>query len=129
LSGVNSMAKNGIKVVKKALEKGFFSKGARVFLFTEKSDYKDFIRMFVVSDFFRGKNNKERLGEVFDVMEEFGAKDMIAKVSLCVAMTKREYEKEFGRGVFLGVDLHKTYRGMRSRPKFHQPVQSRRKLA
>jgi len=115
-----SVAKNGIKVVEKALEKGFGSKGAKVFFFAEKSDYKGFIRMFVVSDFFRYKSEKERLGEVFDVMREFGAEDAITKVSLCVAMTRREYEKEFGRGTFLGVDLYKTFRGMKSRPKSHK---------
>ena len=56
------MARNGIKIVEKALKKGFDSKGANVSLFAEESDYKDFIRMFVISDFFRRKTNKERLG-------------------------------------------------------------------
>ncbi len=117
------MAKNGVKVVASALEKGFASKGAKVYFFAEKSDYKDFIRMFVISDFFRSKSEKERLGEIFSIMEENGAKDAIAKISLCVAMTKREYEKEFGRDVFLGVDLDKTYEGMKSRPRFQRAVQ------
>lgn len=117
------VAKNGIKGVRKALEKGFASKGAKVFLFTEKSDYKDFIRMFVVSDFFRNKTEKERLGEIFSMLEENGPKEAVAKISLCVAMTSKEYAREFGRYTFLGVDLHKTYRGMKSRPKLHRPVQ------
>ena len=114
---VTFMAKNGIKIVERALEKGFRSKGAEVRLFTEKSDYKDFIRMFVVSDFFRRKTEKERLGEIFSILEENGAKDSIVKISLCVAMTKREYEKEFGRDVFLGIDLHKTARELKVRPR------------
>ena len=60
------MAKNGtINLVRKALEKGFAAKGTKVRLFTEKSDYKDFVRMFVISDYFRGKGDKERLGEFF----------------------------------------------------------------
>ena len=115
------MAKNGIKVVEKALEKGFNAKGAVARFFTEKSDYKDFVRMYVISDFFRGRNNKERLGEIFDVMKDFGAKDMIAKMSLCVAMTEREYVREFGRGTFLGVKLHETYREMKSRHVHRSP--------
>jgi len=115
------MAKNGIKIVERALKKGFAANGAEVRFFAEKSDYKDFIRMYVISDFFRAKNNKERLGEIFDVLAQFGAKEMIAKVSLCVAMTEGEYEKEFGRDVFLGVDLHKTYREMKSRQIHRSP--------
>jgi len=91
------MAKNGIGVVRKALEKGFSSRGAKATFFTEKSDYKDFIRMFVVSDFFRRKSNKERLGEIFSILEENGAKDSLSKISLCVAMTRREYDREFGK--------------------------------
>ena len=112
-----------------ALERGFSSKGAKAFFFTEETDYKDFVRMFVISDFFRNMTDKERLGEVFSMLEEYGAKDAVSKISLCVAMTKKEYDKEFGPYTFLGVDLHKTYRGMKSRPKFHRPVQGRRKSA
>ena len=120
------MAKDGIKIVEKALEKGFSFKGAKLFYFrTEKSDYKNFIRMFVISDFFRGKNEKERLGEVLSMLEENGAKDVMTRISLCVVMTKREYEREFGRGVFLGVDLPKTARTMKSRPKLHRLTQIR----
>ncbi len=119
--GCMSVARDRIKRVEKALKKGFAAKGVAVRLFTEKSDYKDFIRMYVISNFFRGKSNKERLGEVFAILEEFGAKDAIAKISLCVAMTEREYEREFGQGVFLGVDLHKTYRRMKSRQVHRSP--------
>jgi hypothetical protein len=115
------MARNGIKIVERALESGFRSKGAKVWVFAEKSDYKDFIRMFVVSDFFRRKRQKDRLGEIFSMLEENGANDAIAKISLCVPMTKREYDKEFGlgllRGPFLGVGLRKAGRAMKSRPK------------
>ena len=49
------MAKDQIKIVERALESGFHSKGVRVWILAEKSDYKDFIRMYVISDFFRGK--------------------------------------------------------------------------
>ncbi len=96
------MAKNGIKYVEEALKKGFASKGAKGFFFTEKSDYKDFIRMFVISDLFRRKTEKERLGEIFDMLEENGAKDAIAKISLCIAMTRSEYEREFGKDTWFG---------------------------
>ena len=120
------MAKDGVKIVELALEKGFSSKGAKLFYFrAEKSDYKNFIRMFVISDFFRGKREKERLGEVLSMLEENGAKDVMTRISLCVVMTKREYEREFGRGVFLGVDLHKTARTMKLRPKLHRLTQVR----
>ncbi|SRR6266566_784540 len=121
------VAKDGIKIVERALESGFRSKGVRVWIFAEKSDYKDFIRMFVISDFFRGKREKDRLGEIFSMMEENGAKGAIAKISLCVPMTKREYDKEFGRGFlrgpFLSVGLQKTGRAMKSRPKVHRLAQ------
>ena len=122
-----SLVENGIKVIEKALEKGFASKGAKLSYFAaELSDYKNFIRMFVVSDYFRKKSEKERLGEIFSTLEQHGAKNTIARISLCVTMTMNEYEKEFGRGVFLGVDLHKTFRGMRSRPRLHKPLRVRK---
>jgi hypothetical protein len=78
------------ETVEKALKKGFAAKSAAVRFFTEKSDYKDFVRMYVISNFFRGKTNKERLGEIFAILEDFGAKDASAKISWCVAMTERE---------------------------------------
>ena len=115
------MAKDGIKMVERALEGGFRSKGSKAWIFAEKSDYKDFIRMYVISDFFRGKREKDRLGEVFSMLEQNGAKGAIAKISLCVAMTKREYDRELGRGFlrgpFLGVGLQKSARELKSRPK------------
>jgi hypothetical protein len=115
------VAKDGIKIVKQALESGFRSKGARVWILAEKSDYKDFIRMYVISDFFRGKREKDRLGEIFSMLEQNGAKEAITKISLCVPMTKREYDKEFGRsllrGPFMGVGLQKAARERKSRPK------------
>jgi len=116
-----SVAKDTIRTVERALKKGFAAKDAVVRFFTEKSDYKDFIRMYVISNFFRGKTNKGRLGEIFSILEDFGAKDEIAKISLCVAMTEREYEREFGRDVFLGVKLHETYRNMKSRHIHRSP--------
>jgi len=115
------MARDGIKIVERALERGFRSKGAKVWVFVEKSDYKDFIRMFVISDFFRRKREKDRLGVILSMLEENGAKDSIPKISLCVPMTKREYDKEFGlgllRGPFLGVGLKRAGRKIASRPK------------
>jgi hypothetical protein len=119
------MAGDGIKIVKEALEKGFASRRAKVFSFAEKSDYKNFIRLFVISDFFRRKSEKERLGEVLSMLEENGAKSLMTRISLCVVMTEREYEREFGRGVFLGVGLHKTARTIKSRPKLHGLTQVR----
>ncbi len=110
------MAKDAIKVVEKALEKGFASKGARVSFFTEKSDYKNFIRMFVISDFFRNKTDKERLGEIFSMLEENGAKGAIAKISLCIAMTNREYNREFGKYTWLG-RLGEVYHEMKRKPR------------
>ena len=115
------MAKDGIKIVERALESGFRSKGAKVWILAEKSDYKDFIRMYVISDFFRRKREKDRLGEIFSMLEQNGAKETIPKISLCVPLTKREYDKEFGsgllRGPLLGVGLRKTARQMKSRQK------------
>lgn len=110
------MAAGAIATVTKALEKGFSEKGAKVYVAAEKSDYKDFIRMYVVSDYFRGMGEKDRLGEIFSILESFGAKSVIAKVSLCIAMTKREYEREFGAGTWIGM-VGETYREMKGRPK------------
>ena len=110
------MAKNGTKIVEKALMRGFASRGAKVFFFTEESDYKNFIRMFVISDFFRNKNDKKRLGEIFSMLEENGAKDAIAKISLCVTMTRDEYDREFGRDTWLG-RLGDVYHEMKRKPK------------
>jgi hypothetical protein len=111
-----AVARNGVKIVEKALEKGFASKGAKVTFFTEKSDYKDFIRMFVISDFFRRKSDKERLGDIFSMLEENGAKDEIAKISLCIAMTNREYDREFGKYTWLG-RLGDVYHEMKRKPR------------
>jgi hypothetical protein len=119
------MARDGIKIVKEALEKGFASKRAKFFSFAEKSDYKNFIRLFVISDFFRGKSEKERLGEVLSILENNGAKSVRERISLCVVMTKREYEREFGRGTWLVSDFRKTARAMKSRPKLHRLAQVR----
>ena len=77
------MASDGIKIVKEALEKGFASKRAKFFSFAEKSDYKNFIRLFVISDFFRRKSEKERLGEVLSMLENNGAKNVRERISLC----------------------------------------------
>ena len=113
------MAKNGTKIVERALEKGFAARGAKVSFFTEKSDYKDFIRMFVISDFFRRKSDKERLGKVFEILEENGAKDEIAKISLCVAVTNREYNREFGKYTWLG-RLGDVFHEMKRKPRLRR---------
>jgi len=126
------MARDGIKIVERALESGFRSKAAKVWIFAEKSDYKDFIRLFVISDFFRRKKEKDRLGEVLSMMEEYGAGDMVPKISLCVPLTKREYDKEFGlgllRGPFLGVGLKREGRKLKSRPKTQKVLQVRARI-
>lgn len=110
------MAKNGIKIVEDALKKGFASKGAKASFFTEKSDYKDFIRLFIISDLFRRKTEKERLGEIFGMLEENGAQEALTKISLCIAMTTGEYEREFGKDTWLG-RLGDVYHEMKRKPR------------
>lgn len=110
------MATSAIATVTKALQKGFSEKGAKVYVVAEKSDYKDFIRLYVVSDYFRGMGEKRRLDEVFSVLESFGAKRVIAKVSLCIAMTKREYERDFGAGTWIRIS-GETRRAIKSGPR------------
>ena len=110
------MATKSITAVNRALETGFAKKGEKVVVWADKSDYKDFIRMYVVSDFFRDMSDKERLGEIYSMLESYGAKDLIGKISLCIAMTKREYDEEFGGDAWLGV-LSKVYRGMKPRAR------------
>jgi hypothetical protein len=125
------MARDGIKIVERALESGFRSKGAKVWVFAENSDYKDFIRMFVISDYFRRKREKDRLGEILSILEDNGAKEVLPRISLCVAMTKREYDKEYGlgvlRGPFLGVGLKKTGRKMKAHPRTQKGALARAK--
>jgi hypothetical protein len=115
------LAKNAIKLVEQALETGFRSRNAKVWILAEKSDYKDFIRMYVVSDFFRRKRMNDRLGEIYSMLEDNGAKDAIVKISLCVPLTKREYDKEFGlgllRGPLTGVGLKRASRKTAARTK------------
>ena len=96
------MAKDAIKLTEQALEIGFRSRSAKVWILAKKSDYKDYIRMYVVSDYFRRKRMKDRLGEVYSMLEDNGAKDVMGRISLCVPLTKREYYKEFGLGVLRG---------------------------
>jgi len=110
------MAKSGLSDVEKALKKGFASKGASVTVSTEKSGFKDFIRIFVVSDFFRYKNKKERLGEIFSMLEENGAKDALGRISLCVTMTKREHDREFGKHSWVG-RLGPISNGLKPKPR------------
>ncbi len=105
-----------------ALEAGFADRGEKVVVWADKSDYRDFIRMYVVSDSFRGKTEKERLGEIYAILEACGAKGLIGKISLCIAMTKREYREEFGgpvEEIWLG-SLSRVYRGTEPRPKLRR---------
>ena len=97
------LATDTIEAVSSALKTGFADKGKKVVVWADKSDYKDFIRMYIVSDYFKGMSDKERLGEVYSIFESHGAKSLIRKISLCIAMTQREYNQEFGEGVWLGV--------------------------
>ena len=124
------MARDAIKILETALEKGFDAKGAEVYVAAEKSDYKDFIRMFVVSDYFRGMTDKRRLDEVYSMLESSAAGSLIEKVSLCVAMTGKEYrelfglEEEDGFVVFIGSPAG-VYREMKRRPKARRLAKSR----
>ena len=92
--GSEKLATNSISVVERALRTGFAGLGKKVIVWAYKSDYKDFIRMYVVSDYFRGMSEKDRLGEIFSILESQGAKALIPKISLCIAMTKQEYNAE-----------------------------------
>jgi hypothetical protein len=67
-----------------------------VVVWANKSDYKDFIRMYIVSDYFKNMSEKERLGGIFSMLDSSGAKGLVRKISLCIAMTNDEYEAEFG---------------------------------
>ena len=113
------MATNSIETVSRALEAGFAERGEKVVVWADRSVYKDFIRMYVVFRLLSGMSEKDRLGEIYSTLESYGAKAMIRKISLCVAMTKGEYDAEFGEGVWLG-DLSKVYRETKPRPKLHR---------
>jgi len=101
------------------LEAGFAKRGEKVVVWADKSDYKDFIRMYVVSDYFRGMSEKERLGEIYSMLESYGAKTAIRKISLCIAMTEGEYDAEFGEGVWLA-NLGDVYRETKPRPRLNR---------
>ena len=117
------MASAAIERIEKVLTEGFRTRGAKVIVWANESDYKDFIRMYVISDYFRGMSDKERLDTIYSVLESSGAKEYIKKISLCIAMTAREYDKEFGEGVWLGrLDL--VYRGTKPRPKLRRLARS-----
>ena len=114
--GVAQLAADAIKTVSRALEKGFAEKGEKVAVWAYKSDYKDFIRMYVVSDYFKNMSDKERLGEIYSLLDSYGAKALVGKISLCIAMTTREYDEEFGGDVWLG-NIGEVYRSQERRPK------------
>jgi len=64
-------------------------------------------------------SEKERLGETYSRLESYGAKAVLRKISLCIAMTEGEYDAGFGEGVWLG-DLSKVCRETKPRPKLHR---------
>jgi hypothetical protein len=120
--GFAQLATDSIEIVKRALERGLAEKGEKAVVWADKSDYKDFIRMYVISDYFKGLSEKERLGEIYGILESHGAKGLIGKISLCIGMTKREFDKEFGgpvEKVFLGA-LDQVYRGTKPRPRLRR---------
>lgn len=88
-------------------------------MWVNESDYKGFIRMYVVSDYFRGMSDKERLDSIYSILESSGAEEYVKKISLCIAMTAREYKKEFGNGVWLG-RLDAVYRDTKPRPRLRR---------
>lgn len=110
------MAADAIKTVSRALEAGLAEKDKKVVVWADKSDYKDFIRMYVVSDYFEDMSDKERLGEIFSILDSHGAQTLVGKISLCIAMTTREYDEEFGGDVWLG-NIGEVYRSQERRPK------------
>lgn len=109
------MAADAIKTVSHALEAGLAEKGEKAAVWAYKSDYKDFIRMYVVSEYFRGMPEKQRLDEIYSILESHGAKAWVDKISLCIAMTRREYDREFGGDVWLG-GLGEASRVTKARP-------------
>jgi stress-induced morphogen len=117
------LASTTIERVTEALTKGFRAKGAKVEVWANKSDYKDFIRMYVVSDYFKGMSDKERADAVYSALESSAAKESIKKISLCIGMTKREKDEEFGEGAWLGPS-ERVYRGMKPRPRLRRLASS-----
>ena len=113
------MAANTIERVRRALAEAFESEKAKVEVWIEKSDYRDFIRMYVVSDYFRGISEKERLGEIYSMLEAKGIGDSIKKISLCIAMTKEEYDEEFGAGTWIG-KVGEVWRETKPRPRLRR---------
>lgn len=116
------MAADAIKTVSHALETGLAEKGEKVTVWAYKSDYKDFIRMYVMSEYFRGMPEKQRLDEIYSMLESHGARAFVGKISLCIAMTKREYQQEFGGDVWLG-DLPHACQDMKP-PRVHRQERS-----
>jgi len=98
-----------------------------VVVWANKSDYKDFIRMYVVSDYFKNMSEKERLGGIFSMLDASGAKGLVRKISLCIAMTTDEYEAEFGGDTWVDDigDFHpmsKPPERLRRISKFRSPL-------
>ena len=105
-----------IDTIERALRAGFAKKDRRLGVFFFKSDYKDFIRMYVISDYFQGMSEKERLGEIFSVLKSHGANAQIQKISLCIPVTNEEYEADFGGDDWI-VDLSESSQRTKPRPR------------
>lgn len=111
--------------MKNALNAAFAETDNDVAVWADKSDYKDFIRMYVVSDYFKRLPEKERLARIYSMLESHGAKSLIRKISLCIAMTESEYERDFGAGLWLGIE-DRAHRPVNNRPKLHRVAGTRK---
>ena len=123
------MANDAITTIETALRKGFAAKEAEVYAVAQKSDYKDFIRLYVVSDYFRGMAEKERLDAIYSMLQSFGAGSLIERISLCIGMTTKEHLEQFEGGeedgfVFVR-DSVKLYRELKPQPKLRRLAESR----
>ncbi len=95
------LASAAIGRIERALQAGFRSRDAKVSVWANESDYKSLIRLYVVSDYFKGMPEKKRLDTVYAVLESGGARELVKKISLCIGITWREYDKDFGGGVWI----------------------------
>jgi hypothetical protein len=72
--------------------------------------------MYAVSDYFKRVSDKERADTIYSVLEGSAAKDSVKKISLCIGMTKPEYERDFGEGTWIRMP-GETRRATKSRPR------------
>jgi len=113
-----------IDTIDRALREGFAGKDKRLGVFFFKSDYKDFVRMYVISDYFRDMSEKERLAEILSALESHGANAQKHKISLCIPLTKEEYEADFGGDDWIG-DSSRPSRGSKTLSRAHRLVRTR----